>query len=445
MSRIKRLLIVMVLGGFVLGASGCVDMTAVPGVVILQGGDHQIVYLEASQALFDDGFESGASDKLVTMELTGGGTVAFYDGDFSGGVVTAYDAHPLENGVAFLVTEEAVGATVKVLLNGVASELVSIPRTAERGPVLGTQLAFSPDGRYLAISLLEFPPQFALAEFGDLTERPEMLAQLRFTGYLLDVQSGELIPLHDPTTEAVTTFAWNPAGTHLAYTTWVDSNADGQLLVSPVSGEDDATFTDLCQIRVREIASGAVTPIVSETVDVGPAFLSNDQLAYVAYNPLMSETETGATIRVYEVATGEANTVYEALTSFVGGIAVSPDYSRVAWVEFPVQFLSESEYEATLLLSDLTFTEPIEFGITELKGAIDVPVWIPEENAVLLTAGGFGGALVVSQGEEDVPLTTLLRVDLATGEQTVLSTAYLLNPAIFSTAAGIFAANPSEE
>ncbi len=96
MTRIKRLLIVMVLGGFVLGASGCVDMTAVPGVVILQGGDHQIVYLEAS-----------ACARPVIAGRSGGATEAVEDG-VTGLLVTPTDSCAIAGAVVALMTDTAL-------------------------------------------------------------------------------------------------------------------------------------------------------------------------------------------------------------------------------------------------------------------------------------------------------------------------------------------------
>lgn len=443
----KRILLTVVFASFVLSAGGCIDLTAVPGVAILPGDDHQVVFLEANPTLMDSGFANGGTDRLVTMELTGGGTVAYYDAEVSGGFVTAFDAHPIDNAVAFVVTEDGVGMTIKLAQDGSSTDLASFPLSDEQGLAFGTQLSFSPDGRYLAIALVEFSRHFTLVQFQNLEETPEVLTQLRFVAYLLDVTTSELTPLNDPSTEAVTTLVWSPAGTHLAYTAWVDTNADGRILVSAISGQEEFTFVDLCQLRVREIATGAITPISSETVDVVPEFLDNDRLAYVAYDPVITEDQTGAAIHLYDLAEGADSTVRDVPDRLVSGIAVSPDSRRVAWVEYQLAVLNGEDDYASLLLSDLSFTEPVAFEITELKGILDVPVWIPDANGLLLTAGGFGGTLLVSTDgpDEETAPNTLVRVDLATGEQIVLSDHPLLNPSILSSAAGVYAANPDEE
>lgn len=447
MSLKKRILLTVVFASFVLTAGGCIDLSAVPGVAILPGDDHQVVFLEANQTFMDDGFANGGTDRLVTMELTGGGTVAYYDAEVSGGFVTAFDAHPTDNAVAFVVTEEGVGMTIKLVQDGSSTDLASFPLSDEQGLAFGTQLSFSPDGRYLAIALVEFPAEFTFVQFETLGATPDVLAQLRFVAYLLDMTTSELTPLNDPSTEAVTTFVWNPAGTHLAYTAWVDTNADGRILVSGINGQEKITYMDLCQLRIREIATGVITPIASETVDVTPEFLDNDRLAYVAYGTVIAEDLTEAAIHLYDLAEGAASIVRDVPNRLVSGIAVSPDGSRVAWVEYPLAVLNGEDDYASLLLSDLSFTEPVEIEITELNGVVDVPVWIPDADGVLLTAGGFGGTLLVSSeesGEESNP-NTLVRVDLATGEQTVLSDLPLLNPSILSAAAGVYAANPDED
>ncbi|MBZ0318654.1 MAG: hypothetical protein K8L91_19730 [Anaerolineae bacterium] len=444
----KRLLLTTVLASFALTAGGCIDLTAVPGVAILPGDDHQVVFLEANPTFIDSGFANRGTDLLVTMELTGGGTVAYYDAELSGGFVTAFDAHPIEDAIAFVVTEEGVGMTIKLAQDGSSTDVASFPLSDEQGLAFGTQLVFSPDGRYLAIALVEFPAEFTFVQFDTLGETPELPTQLRFVAYLLDTTTGELVPLHDPTTEAVTTFVWNPAGTHLAYTAWVDTNADGRILVSAISGQEEFTFVDLCQLRIREVATGAITPIASETVDVVPEFLDNERLAYVAYDPVITEDQTGAAIHLYDMAEGADSIVHDVSTRLVSGIALAPDNSRVAWVEYTFEVVNNdgSNY-ASLLLSDLSFTEPVEIEITELNGVVDVPVWIPDANAVLLTASGFGGTLLVSTDgpDEETDPNTLVRVDFGTGEQTVLSDHPLLNPSILSAAAGVYAANPDEE
>lgn len=448
MSLKKRILLTVVFASFALTAGGCIDLTAVAGVAILPGDDHQVVFVEANPTLMDSGFANGGTDRLVTMELTGGGTVAYYDAEFSGGFVTAFDTHPTDNAVAFVVTEDGIGMTIKLAQDGSSTDVASFPLSDEQGLVFGTQLLFSPDGRYLAIALVEFPAEFTFVQFETLGDMPELPAQLRFVAYLLDLTTSELTPLNDPTTEAVTTFVWSPAGTHLAYTAWVDTNADGRILVSAISGQEEITFVDLCQLRIREVATGAITPIASETVDVVPEFLENDRLAYVAYDPVIIEDLTGAAIHIYDLAEGADSIVRDVSTRLVSGIAVSPDNSRVAWVEYTFAVVNNDGLNyASLLLSDLSFTEPIEIEITELNGVVDVPVWIPDANGVLLTASGFGGTLLVSTDgpDEETDPNTLVRVDLATGEQTVLSDHPLLNPSILSAAAGIYAANPEED
>lgn len=447
MSLKKRILLTVVFASFALTAGGCIDLSAVPGVAILPGDDHQVVFLEANPTFVDSGFANGGTDRLVTMELTGGGTVAYYDAEVSGGFVTAFDVHPTDNAVAFVVTEEGVGMTIKLAQDGSSTDLTSFPLSEDQGLAFGTQLSFSPDGRYLAIALVEFSRHFTLGQFQNLEETPEVLTQLRFVAYLLDVTTGELTPLNDPSTEAVTTLAWNPAGTHLAYTAWVDTNADGRIWVSGINGEEDVTYLDLCQLRIREIATGAITPIQSDTVDVAPEFLSNDRLAYVAYAPILTQDLTEAAIHLYDLAEGTESIVREVPNRLVSGLAVSPDGSRVAWVEYPLAVLNGEDDYASLLLSDLSFTEPVEVEITELKGVLDVPVWIPDGNGVLLTASGFGGTLLVSTDgpDEETDPNTLIRVDVATGEQTALSDHPLLNPSILSAVAGVYAANPDEE
>lgn len=439
----KRLLLTVALAGIALNAGGCVDMIAVPGVGILPGDDHQVVFLEANQVLMQETLAQGGTDRLVIMEITGGDGVAYYDGETSGGIVTGFAVHPLENAVAYVVTEDGVGTSLQLAKRDEITELANFPLSNERGLAFGLHLTFSPDGRYLALALLELPAAFSLADFELVEEIPTILNPRHYAGYLLDMTSLALTPLNDPTTEALTTFAWNPMGTHLAYTVYVDTDGNGQIAVSPFGSDYALTYQDYSQIRIREIATGAITPIHSETVDIGPEFLSDDRLAYIAYAPELTEENTSAAIQLYDMPSAEITPLREGADVFIGGLAVSPDYSRVAWVEYPLGVISSSYLHGSVLLSDLTFGEPIRFEITELSGALDVPVWIPDANAVLVTASSLGGAFMRFFEESEALPNALVRLDLETGEQTVLTEVDLFNSAVLSGWLGLFATTPS--
>lgn len=442
----KRVLYPLTLSIFVLVASGCIDLTAVPGVVILPTGDHQVIFLEAPPEFINDGPVDGNTNALVTMEITGGNTVAYYDGAFSGGFVTAFDAHPITGAVAYVVTEGEVGAKIQISEGGNVTELATFPIGEAQGVILGTQLAYSPTGNLLAFSLVELPLGITLNQMEDLETMPEVLNQFQFEAYLIEVASGEITPLNDPTLEAVNTFAWSPSGSHLAYNAWVDTNGDGLIYPAPANLQEESRFLDHSQLRIREIASGETTAIDSATIDVIPEFLSDTQLAYVAYGAVFSDEEIFSEIMVYDFATSTATSVRQSDGLLTYGLATSPDGSRVVWIEQTTSASGAEETTRTLYMSDLSFVEPVAIVITELEGVLDMPVWVPDADAVLLTASGFGGTLSNQPTSEgDLIPNSLLRVDLATGEQTVLSNRGIVNPAAFTSIFAILVANPADE
>ncbi len=318
-----------------LTTSGCLDLFAVPGIVVSPDG---------STAYFIGGgldMESGEDlqTSLTALNLSDGSTEVLVEGD-ENTLISAFAVNPVDGTLAFVRSVQGGAFTLEVYNGGSTAVVVELPTNT-----IGTMAAFSPDGNWLALTLVTLPEGMAEGE----EFSAEAAATATFGVYLVNGADGSVTLISDDANTRANTLAWSPDGSYLAYNAWVDSNGDGRIQTS--GGFDmsammggastDAPQPDLSHIFVYDVAAGSTTQIETETVDYGQVFLDDSTLAYVSINFAGMMTGEMPGINIYDIGSGESESVYSA-QALISGIALSPDGSMVAWTESSSQMPSGS-------------------------------------------------------------------------------------------------------
>lgn len=443
--------------------SGCVDLFAVPGVAVSPDGS-TIYFLGGSSADVSGESDSTLGDgRFMLAPLNGEATEV-------GQGFGAFAVNPINGDVAYTggtaVEGQAPEATIQLISGGQVNTLL----TAESFGgeiIIPTHMAFSPDGSKLAFTAVQAPASSAYFNSDSDELDPTQLADVKGTVYLVDVASGSATLISDPATTWANVLAWSPDSATLAYNGWLDSNGDGRIdtsggllsMDSMMGGMMGAFGTeptaepvasiDSSQLHLYSVASGTTQVIASASNDYAPSFVDNNRLAYLTYvaDPMMAMMGSSAGsggIMVYDIAAGTSTTAYST-ADFVGGVALSPDSSKVAWTQLGTD-TATGESIGYLYVSDPTFTNPQQFNLGADFALIDAPVWLPDNSGVLITStsifaslmgemmsGMMGAFSGMDMGEEateaieEIPVPGVKKVDLASGEVSQVYQGVLMN------------------
>jgi dipeptidyl aminopeptidase/acylaminoacyl peptidase len=446
----KYLLLVLFIAIAVFSA-GCLDQLAIPGIAVSPDGFSY--YFLSGDAMSSDG--SGALS-VVGM----GGTPATIVESNDDRVVSAFDVHPSEGWLAYVMVSQTEGTTIVRYDpdSGSSSTLAGAGSFGRLG--FGTTMAFSPDGSMLALSMVLLPESVTIDDIqsGDSELSEDELGAFTYELVIVDVASGSVRPVSDATGEKVFNLAWNPSSTRVAYNAWLDSNGDGVINTLPI----DPAASDYSEIRVVDTSGTAVASTSNGGISYGPVFLDDDTVAYISLDPMSMMMGGGTQVRTLGMD-GSSTNLYETV-SLVSGLAVSPDGTQVAWTEseseMDMGITGEEETEGesdetpppVLYVADTSFSSPRV--VTELigfPGMADVPVWI-DSNTVAMTStslvatlmGGFSASFdfsmdmdeegVETEGDAstNIPSQQIVQVDIASGETTVVFEGVMLNPSFLS-------------
>jgi hypothetical protein len=397
----KKILPVLLLTGALTFLSGCVDLFAVPGVGVSPDGS--TLYFLASDMLTSESSSDSpiASAQFSSAPLGGTATVI---GQSAG----AFAVNPVSGDVAFTsgtnVEGEVPQLQIQLVSGGTAAPFLGADAFGG-AVVIPTEMAFSPDGNWLAITGVSIPADPAFYTSTSDTMTPEQLAQIDGVLYLVDVAGASATLISDPATTWVNTIAWSPNGQTLAFNGWIDSNGDGTIDASGgitgmmgsmggMTGEGgelslEALTPDLSRIFLYNVGDGSIAPIETDTISVAPEFLSDSQLAYISAASVDMGGSGGVT--VYDISAGTSTSVYSSINT-VTGVALSPDGSQVAWTEISTD--DEGNSTSYLLVSDTSFSSPQQFDIgTEFLMA-DAPVWMPDGSGVLVTSTNIFSSII---------------------------------------------------
>jgi Tol biopolymer transport system component len=440
-------------------AAGCVDLFAVPGIGLSPDGS-SIVYLSGEASLSSDDAEADNLN-LVRMDFASGTTTTLSEGS-GNSTVSAFAVNPANGDVAYLFISEETGSSLMLVgVDGTSRELIA-PADFP-GISLGTMMQFSPDGSKLAYTVIQLPPEITLESLEgegddeDLTQ--EQIDAIIFAAYVYDMASGAVTTISDPDAERAMTLAWSPAGDKLAYNAWYDSNDDGTIATSPDInlGGGDGAPSDVSRISVYDFGTGSATPVDDSGLNVAPEFLWDSSLAFVSADS--AAMNAPPVVKVADLANGSVNTVYAPPASATLGVALSPDGTQVAWVEFPpASDDEEATVPASLYVSGVDFGAPRKVADLPLEMQLtDIPVWMPDGASILVSVTNVLASLpqqisasFSSDGESSVETeggsdSQVVQIDLASGKIVNTYTGTMINSSFFAGLFSFSTANASSD
>lgn len=451
---LKRLGIIVcsLMMAFVL--SGCLDLLSVPGVVVSPDSS-KIYFLGLTTDVATEDSENAFP--LTVYDLnTGAATVL-------GEAVGAFAVNPTTGELTFNAVNVTDESTSLMIVDASGATRPLIATEAMPGRLVATQMQYSPDGSKIALTAVNIPPDVALDAFDtDESLPPEVLALIKSSLYIVDVNAGTITAVSDAATQWANTLDWSPNGQYVAYNAWLDTDANGSINTLGAMGGmmsgDLSGAGDLSQIHIYNTADGSITPVTSTQTDYNPIFISDSQLAYLSADAVGMMGGTGISINIYDLTTASSTTAYQA-PGFVVGMALSPDGTQVAWTQLPPDSTTnlgdeteDSENDpAEIYLSDTTFASPrLLTQVPNDFGIVDAPVWLTDGSGVMVTSsnifasviGAFTAAfsgLATDLGatpepdDEAIPVQTLTYVNVADGTATVLYEGTMSNSAFFAS------------
>lgn len=423
--------------------TGCFDLLAIPNIGV-SADDDWVAYLsydaESEESLF----------QLRAVNTTDGRIISFSEADEQG----AFAWHPDENRIAYYNYTPDETTTIRI-------SSVDDPSTGE--DIIGsfafpsnwfvTQMAFSPDGNQLAMTVILSEDQI----ISDI-ESEETVSSARELGltaalYIANLADGSVNQITSPNELFPSLLTWSPTGSYIAYVGWIDGNEDDYIDVSGSSFTE--TGGDTTTIGVYDVAANTTTTISDgATLDLSPTWIGEATLAYIIVNPATINLDNAFYIRAYDASTSSSLDLFDIndLGVLALGINASPDGNKLAFVGLepddpslmgddttedesgpalpaPIYVLDIASGELQLVY-EYQF-DPELFTSDDSGGmALDVPVWTQDGTGLIIASGNplttlLLGATLSFGGQETSPTTPSLPailVDLETGEATTIIT-----------------------
>jgi len=393
----KRIVLSILSVVLVISLSGCFDLISIPNTATSSDGEW-VALLQMS--------DDGENLNLVAINLNNDSQVEIGATDDNQG---AFDWHPSRPEIAYYNVSFDDIPSIKISnVNEDPAGVNALGAFAFPSDFWVTQLAYSPDGNQLAMSVILLP-----APITDLDQMMEESPDVQFDAamYIADLTQGEVTAVTEPGQLFPSTLDWSPDGSKLAFNAWSDGNEDGIIDVSGF-GIMDTMFgggADVPDVYVYDLAAGSTTNIGDGSFNLSPDWVSNNEVAYVYQNiDIMTETFASG-INLYEVDSGNVRPLQEAPEGkSIGTLSASPDGSQIAYTVSPSESLTseldlgfEMDGEgANAEASDETEATPWEvmvmnidqsasylvYETTSLAAAMDVPVWTADGNSLLLSS-----------------------------------------------------------
>ena len=408
-------------------ASGCFDLFAVPGVSVSPNGEAVYFLSGSNDAMMSD--EGEFISSLTAVSVNDGSTIVIAEGSDTV-LISAFDVNPADSSVAYVRSEEEGGTTIELFSGGSSEIVADLPANT-----IGTMAQFSPDGAYLAVTVVVLPEELDGMDTDNLTD--EQFDSIEYALYLVDMADYSATVINDTSTSRANTMAWSPDSTRLVYNAWIDSNADGVIDTAPPFDEEaimSAPVIDLSQLFVYSVADGSTTQIDTTSVDYSPAFVSDDQVAFVALDYANVMMGSLPAIMVYDFGSGETTSVYQA-QGIITGIALSPDGTQVAWTEGAADDSNEDNPPGILQIADTDFNSQMSISV-DVSALPDSPVWL-NNDTVLVSASNILGSLVGSftvsltggeaESDSTFPMQQILAVNTTDGTIEILYEGAMLN------------------
>ncbi len=416
----------------ILALSGCLDIFALPNVAVSTDGQWaaflQMNMMDNDMALYGVNVNDGSQVRIGA------------EGDWQG----AFDWHPDQAQIAYYNVSADGAPTIRVSDIGNPSEGTdAFGAFAFPGPFWATQIAYSPNGQYLAISAIMLPEGTNLRGDVDLFSGPDDMMETQGAVYLADFNNGTVTAISDPDAVFPSTLEWSPDSNKIAYVGWYDGNEDGNIDFSG-AGMFEAMFGagDIADVYVYDVGSQSTSAIDDGNLNYSPSWLNDSSLAYVSFVLNLTSPEQGVNIKAYDVNGGNTSLLVEGGDNSILGVSASPDGSQIAYISSP----SSSDEMMTGGVDEGGETEPVNLMVANADGSdarlvfqgdentpfVDVPVWSPDGSTLFVSSANplmsmFGGLAVGLDEEfggedatEDLNLQQLTLINVASGEATVL-------------------------
>lgn len=412
--------------------TGCFDLLGFPNIGVSHD-DNWVAYLAIEPESEDDLYQ------LRAVNLADGTVINFSEPDQQG----AFAWHPSENRIAYY--------------NAGADDTLSIRISSIDDPTIGedvvgsfsfptdffvTQMAFSPDGTQLAMSVILSEDEL----FDDTEEETESSAEaptFDAAVYIANLSDGSITQVTRPGEFFPSIVTWSPAGSYLAFLAWTDSNGDGFI---DISGEENESGGDITSVSVYDVATQAVTTIGDGTTsDLSPTWLDDSTLAYVALNLVAISPTEGFFIRGYDATTNSTTELatFADLGAVTLAISASPDGNQVAFVGLPIINAEAPEdappppapvYIYDIASGELQAVYEYVFDAALYSDSdapiMDVPVWTQDGESLIVAFGNplssllftFAAGFDTEAIDSEMPALPVLLIDIATGETTTLTT-----------------------
>jgi Tol biopolymer transport system component len=407
---------VLILLGLVLGLSGCVDLFALPNVAV--SSDGQWVAFLIPEA-------SGAATipSLKALNVNDGTLLDIgFEGDYQG----AFDWHPTTSEIAYYNVSFDGTPTIKVSdINSDPAGLDYFGPFAFPRPFYVTQLAYSPDGTRLALSVILFPDGADLRSIGSVTFD---MASAQAAVYVAELSAGTVTAVTELGGLFPSTLAWSPDGSKIAFAAWADGNGDGLIDVSGAGLRDVVSGipADLAGVYVVDAGGGAVNKLSGDNLVLSPTWLDNSTLAAISLRLDAGTGSGGTDIVAFNVADGSSSILVpgndrETFTT----VSAAPDGSKIAYTAAAIGVatligddqLSDERAPTRIMVSDLNGEPAAVYEDIGEFGTTDVPVWSPDGSRLFITAAHPFAALLGMVAAHDPSAATaqqqIVLVDLS--------------------------------
>lgn len=359
-TRLLFLTIALLLGG-------CLEVLSIPSISLNS---------DASMMAFLVESDEGQSMALHLLSIDSGRSIEFGNPDTMKG---AFDWHPSEPRLAYIEIQEDYKSTLQIAdIDGEAEEIMVLPDYA-----WVSQIAYSPDGNTIALSLGMLPPETDLGQLLDFTVdfNPSEVRVI-----LVDVATGEALEIVREEPGQTASLAWNPSKNQLAY------GFNGHVYVYDMSDEKttEIRWADFLSLR-------------------SPSWLNDNTLLMLSAADLEGEGPDETEIVRYDMLTTE----YEGWLVGLGSAVptASPNGQYIAYLEgsqSPDPELSSQGYATaavTVMLLDIEAGSivPLYVGV-----ALDRPVWSPDSETLYISNGNAFSMSVDNPRQ-------IFAVDVATG------------------------------
>ncbi|MCB9436216.1 MAG: hypothetical protein H6673_04380 [Anaerolineales bacterium] len=385
-----------------LALSGCLDLFTIPSISV--SNDNQWV------AFLTTGGDNLDQMTLQAVNLNDGSIVAVGEEGSNQG---AFDWNPTATEIAYYNLAADGTPSVRVSdLSDAGQEALGVFAFPRNFWV--TQMAYSPDGNWLALAVILLPEDFIMTPDSDSSIEGVVTESAL---YLANLADGTVTAASNPGELTISTVAWSPDGAKVAFTAWKDGNGDGTI-DSSGAGIMEAMFGagDITDIYVYDIASQSITAFDDGNMNLSPDWLGPNTLVYSAYVLNFMSPDVGTlAINSYDLTSSTSTTLVAGSesASFLS-VSASPDGSKIAYIQSPEggdsMMMGGFEGDMGTEPTEEAPAEPIQVIVANADGSnptvvyetpgdglpFDVPVWSQDGAWLFLSNGNPLGSVVGS-------------------------------------------------